>query len=134
MDQGKTNRQQVQAFTEMPGSICVSCHGWLINPLGFPFENFDGLGKFRTTEAGGQPIDASSKYSFADGEKSFTGAVELMKTIAAGRQAHECYAQHLFEYVYGRERVREGELAAADQGVISEVGRRSRLKAPDQGR
>jgi hypothetical protein len=130
MDQGKTNRQQVQAFTEMPGSVCVGCHGGLINPLGFPFENFDGLGKFRTTEAGGQAIDASSKYSFQEGEKSFTGAVELMKTIAAGRQAHECYAQHLFEYIYGRERVREGELAAADQGVISEVGRRSRLKAP----
>jgi hypothetical protein len=134
VDQGKTNRQQVQAFTEMPGSICVGCHGTLINPLGFPFENFDGLGKFRTTEAGGQPIDASSRYSFQDGdksvEKSFNGAVELMKTIAAGRQAHECYAQHLFEYIYGRERVREGELAAADQGVISEVGRRSRLKVP----
>jgi hypothetical protein len=129
-DQGKTNRQQVQAFTEMEGSVCVGCHGALINPLGFPFENFDGLGKFRTTEAGGLPIDASSKYSFAEGEKKFNGAVELMKTVAAGRQAHECYAEKLFEYIYGRERVREGELVAADKGVISEVGRRSRLKVP----
>ena len=127
---GKTNRQQVEAFTEMEGSVCKGCHGALINPMGFPFENFDGLGKFRTKEAGGQDIDASSKYTFSEGEKSFTGAVELMKVMASGRQAHECYAQHLFEYIYGRERAREGAGAAADDTVIREVGRRSRMKVP----
>ena len=63
--------------------------------------------------------------------------VELMKAMAAGKQAHECYAQHLFEYLYGRERLREDDLEAslkplalADANVIKEVGRRSRLKVP----
>ena len=56
--------------------------------------------------------------------------------MASGKQAHECYAQHLFEYLYGRERAARGRLesaeplAAADAGVIQEVGRRSRLKVP----
>jgi hypothetical protein len=113
-----------------PGSVCLGCHGVFINPLGFAFENFDGLGKYRTAEANGLPIDASSSYAFAEGTKSFNGAVELMKIIGAGSQAHLCYAQKLFEYVYGRERTKDGAYKAADDGVIAEVGRRSWLKAP----
>ena len=30
-----TTRESVEAITEMPGTICVSCHGTAINPLGF---------------------------------------------------------------------------------------------------
>jgi hypothetical protein len=136
-DAGKTNRQMLEAFTQAKGSVCEGCHANLINPLGFAFENYDGLGKFRTMEKNGLPIDASSKYLLSDGEVSFNGAVELMRAMASGRQAHECYAQHLFEYLYGREKLREEELeaalkplAAADAGVIKEVGRRSRQKVP----
>jgi uncharacterized protein DUF1588/uncharacterized protein DUF1585 len=129
-DPGKTNRQLLEAFTMQPGSVCLGCHGALINPLGFAFENYDGLGKYRTTEANGLPIDASSSYGFAEGRKSYNGAVELMKIIAGGSQAHDCYAQRLFEYIYGRERTKDGDFKAADDGVIGEIGRRSRLKAP----
>jgi hypothetical protein len=131
----RTNRQMLEAFTEAKGSVCEGCHAGLINPLGFAFENYDGLGKFRTTERSGLPIDASGKYQLSDGEISFTGAVELMKAMAAGRQAHDCYAQHLFEYLYGREKLNPEDLetalkplALADAGVIGEVGRRSRMK------
>jgi hypothetical protein len=129
-DTGKTNRQLLESFTQQPGTVCLGCHGALINPLGFAFEHYDGLGKYRDTEANGLPIDASSTYEFAEGSKSYNGAVELMKVIASGRQAHDCYAQRLFEYIYGRERTKEGAYKAADDGVIGEVGRRSRLKAP----
>jgi hypothetical protein len=131
----RTNRQMLEAFTEAKGSVCEGCHAGLINPLGFAFENYDGLGKFRTTERSGLPIDASGKYHLSDGEITFNGAVELMKAMAAGRQAHDCYAQHLFEYLYGREKLNPEDLetalkplALADAGVISEVGRRSRMK------
>jgi hypothetical protein len=126
---GKTNRQRLTDFTET--GVCSGCHKALINPLGFAFENFDGLGKFRTQEGGNMAIDATGRFAFAEGEKSFNGAVELMKIVAGGKQAHECYTQHLFEYVYGRERAREEDwqqLAQADTSVIREVGRRSRLK------
>jgi hypothetical protein len=129
-DPGKTNRQVLESFTMQPGSVCLGCHGALINPLGFAFENFDGLGKYRTAEANGMPIDASSAYTFTEGRQSYNGAVELMKIIASGRQAHDCYAQRLFEYVYGRERIKEGDYKAADDGVIGEVGRRSQHSAP----
>ena len=120
---GKTNRQSFEAATEMPGSICINCHGKLINPLGFAFENFDGLGEYRKDEKG-LPIDAASRYEFAEGVQAFNGAPELMKLIAAGKQAHTCYAGQLFEYVYGRPQ------AAAERGLIEELGRRSRLHVP----
>jgi Protein of unknown function (DUF1588)/Protein of unknown function (DUF1585) len=128
---GKTNRQRLVDFTEL-NTTCAGCHKTLINGLGFAFENLDGLGKFRTEDAG-MPIDATGKFEFVEGEKPFNGAVELMKIIGAGKQAHECYTQHLFEYVYGRERARAEDwqqLAEADTSLIREVGRRSRLKVP----
>lgn len=123
-DVGKTNRQLLEAFTESPGSICQSCHATLINPLGFAFEGYDGIGRVRTTD-NGQPVNSAGKYAFTEGERSFNGAADLMKAVSTSRQAHDCYAQHLFEYLYGRERVREGAAGAADGALVSEVGRRS---------
>jgi hypothetical protein len=117
---GKTNRQAFEAATEMPGTICISCHGKLINPLGFAFEHFDGLGEWRDDEKG-LPIDARGTYAFTEGSRSYDGAAALMQAVAQGRQAHECYAGQLFEYVYGR------APAAAEQDLINELGRRSRL-------
>ena len=125
-DVGKTNRQLLEAFTESPGSICQSCHGSLINPLGFAFEGYDGIGKHRTTD-NGQAVDASGTYAFADGTRSFKNAPELMKAVSESRQAHDCYAQHLFEYLYGRERVKE---LGGDSALVTEVGRRSQGKQP----
>jgi hypothetical protein len=116
----KTNRQLIEAFTQQPGTICVDCHGALINPLGFAFEHYDPLGRWRTTDSG-QPVDATGKYAFAEGEHRFDGAVELMGIIAGGKQVHECYSRRLLEYLYGR----ETDTAAADQALVQELGRRS---------
>jgi hypothetical protein len=123
---GKTNRQAFEAATEMPGTICISCHAKLINPLGFAFENFDGMGEYRKDEKG-LPIDASSRYEFTEGTLPFNGAAELMKTIAGGKQAHACYAGQLFEYLYGR------PVTGFEQGLVNEIGRRSRLQVPIKG-
>src|SRR6185436_20608398 len=88
---GKTNRELTAAFTEQPGSICVSCHGALINPLGFAFEHYDPVGKWRTTD-NGNPVNAKGSYTFAEGTRSFDGAIELMNIMAAGKQTHDCYS------------------------------------------
>jgi hypothetical protein len=120
---GGTNRQSFERATEAPGTVCAGCHGALINPLGFAFENYDGLGRFRNDE-NGVPINAASRYEFAEGTREFKGAVELMGIIAEGRQAHDCYAKQLFEYVYARS-------ATPDDGaLVTELGRRSKLDVP----
>ena len=47
---GQTNRQRVDEHTKGCGA---SCHNQLINPLGFAFENFDGMGQYRDMEKNG---------------------------------------------------------------------------------
>jgi hypothetical protein len=73
----------------------------MINPLGFAFENFDGMGQYRTTERVGDqdlPIDASAAFEFVGGKKSYKDATELMNVLATDPQAHLCYAKKLASY------------------------------------
>jgi hypothetical protein len=124
MTTGKTNRELIEAFTEQPGSICVGCHGALINPLGFAFEHYDAIGRWRDQD-NGSPVNARSSYEFDGMTQSFDGAIELMDIIAKGTQAHECYSKRLFEYLYGRDATQ----GPADGNLITELGRRSHGKA-----
>jgi len=58
--------------------LCASCH-LRMDPLGFALENFDGIGKWRTTEGRGRPpIDSSGV--LPDGT-SFNGPAELRKVL-----------------------------------------------------
>jgi hypothetical protein len=118
-----TNRQHFEQLTA--AAECQGCHGGLINPLGFAFENYDTLGRYRTKE-GAFNIDASAVYGFNEGRKTFNGAVELMKLIADSEQASTCFAHNLFAYFYGRELV---DGSAADKALLDEVSKRSRNSA-----
>ncbi len=57
-------------------AACASCHN-LIDPVGFALENFDAVGRWRTTEEG-QPVDASG--GLPDGSK-FTGVAGLEEAL-----------------------------------------------------
>jgi hypothetical protein len=95
---GQTNRMRVDAHTKVCGA---ACHNNMINPLGFAFENFDGMGQYRTTEKSGNeelPIDASGSFNFVGGTKTYRDAVELMNVLATDPQAHLCYAKKLASY------------------------------------
>jgi hypothetical protein len=62
-------------------AVCASCHARM-DPLGFALENYDGVGKWRTTEAG-MPIDPSGK--LPDGT-TFQGPAGLKKALLAGHR------------------------------------------------
>lgn len=110
---GQTNRERVTAHTG-PGTCGASCHGQIINPLGFAFENFDAIGQLRTTD-NGKPVDTAAEYAFADGLKGFSGAPELLDLIASSKQAHSCYSSHLAEFALGR------DLAEPDYPLVSHL-------------
>ena len=77
---------------------CASCHR-VMDPLGFSLENFDAIGKWRTSDGGGA-IDASG--TLADGTK-IGGPTELLKTIGAKpEQFTRTIAQMLLTYALGR--------------------------------
>jgi Protein of unknown function (DUF1592)/Protein of unknown function (DUF1588)/Protein of unknown function (DUF1595)/Protein of unknown function (DUF1585)/Protein of unknown function (DUF1587) len=106
---GETNRMRVDSHTKVCGA---ACHNNMINPLGFAFENFDGMGQYRETELNGTtalPIDASGSFEFVGGVKSYQNAADLMKVIAADPQAHLCYSKKLASFALQRDIV-EGDL------------------------
>ena len=108
---GQTNRQRID---ELTGGCGQSCHNDMINPLGFGFENFDGMGQWRDTENGGLAIDASGSYTFSDGvTRSWTGSGELMQVLASAPQTHNCYAKKLASYGLQR------DIVAKDMPLIT---------------
>jgi hypothetical protein len=109
-----TSRERIEMHTG-PGTCGASCHGTFINPVGFAFESFDGLGQYRTEEMG-LPIDASATFEFADGPVDFDGAAEFNDAITTRIQTHDCYTKHWVEYALGR------DTAGSDLDLIQELG------------
>lgn len=91
----QTNRERVTESTAM--EACGVCHHTYINPLGFAFEGFDGLGRARELD-NGRPVDTRGSYPFVEGQLEFAGALELMQLLAESHQAHRCYASHIGEF------------------------------------
>jgi hypothetical protein len=96
----KTTRQQVDQHTAP--EPCASCHHTLINPVGFGLENYDAVGRFRTTE-NGQDIDASGNLAGTADAQPFDDGVALARALAAAPEARLCYAKYWFRYTLGRE-------------------------------
>ena len=120
---GQTNRQRIDTLT---GSCGAQCHNSMINPMGFAFEHFDGMGQYRDTENGGLPIDASGSYKFVSETKSFSDAASLMQVLAADSQAHLCYAKKLSSFALQRDVVTADlpllkTLAAASMGTTGSI-------------
>jgi hypothetical protein len=113
--EGQTNRERYEVLTEGCGPVC---HGVVINPIGFAFENYDGLGRYRDMD-NGQPVNATDVYPFAEGEQEFTGPAELMPIIANGRQAHQCYAKKLASYALSR------DIVESDRPLVESLGNAS---------
>jgi len=108
---GTTNRERVHNHTG-PGTCGASCHATIINPLGFALEEYDAMGKFRSTD-NGKEVDASGTYDFGDGEQTFQNAREFSERLAGSQEAHACYASQWFSYLWGR-RIDDADLAFLD--------------------
>jgi hypothetical protein len=86
----------------------------MINPLGFAFEHYDGLGQWRDTENGGLAINSSGSYTFADGTpKTWTDNVGLMQVLANNPQTHTCFAMKIASFGLQR------DVVAADLPMLT---------------
>ena len=95
-----TNRERVEKKTGV-GTCGEGCHSDLLNPLGYAFENYDAVGKFRTIDHD-KPVDASSTALLDGVYTDFQNGVELSHRLAETKETHACYAQKLMTYVHGR--------------------------------
>jgi hypothetical protein len=112
-----TNRQIVEEHTESsPG--CASCHQQRINPYGFVFENYDAAGAYRTVD-NDLPVDAAAVPMLDGDTVRVADALEFATALSTSREAHDCFARHLFEYALGR------NATEADQPMIRSLGQAS---------
>ena len=92
-----TTRERVTLQTK--ASACQTCHA-MINPLGFVLEEYDALGRLRTTEhrdGHDMPINATGNYQPRTGKEAFFyGGRELGHYLATNRDASETFVQSLF--------------------------------------
>jgi hypothetical protein len=95
-----TNRERVEKKTGV-GTCGESCHAELLNPLGYAFENYDAIGKYRTMDHN-KPVDAASTALLDGVFTDFQNGVELSHRLAETKETHACYAQKLMTYVHGR--------------------------------
>ena len=91
-----TLRQRMQVHRENPS--CASCHRQM-DTLGFGFENYDGVGRWRERE-GPFPVDASGELP---GGARFQGPEELKEILKAKMGFFSrCITEKMLTYALGR--------------------------------
>ncbi len=95
---GQPVRERLAQHQSDPG--CRGCHT-LMDPLGLPFEHFDGIGLWRDTDNGAE-IDASGAIPVGDIAGPFDGAIEFAEKVAGSQDVRECYVGRYMTYAYGR--------------------------------
>ncbi|MCA9582391.1 MAG: DUF1592 domain-containing protein, partial [Myxococcales bacterium] len=93
-------REQVETLTSGPS--CAGCHSQ-INPFGFAFESFDGIGQWRAEDEYGRPLD--TKVTIATGgdlDGTFAGARELLQTTAESSALSRCFTKSYLRFALGR--------------------------------
>jgi hypothetical protein len=91
-----TLREQMVLHRKDP--VCASCHR-MMDDLGFGFENFDAVGRWRDRE-NDRPIDAAGE--LPSGER-FTGAAELIRILGQRREEFaRALTRKMLVYALGR--------------------------------
>jgi hypothetical protein len=95
-------------------ATCGSCHN-LMDPIGLGMENFDGIGKYRTTYGNGQAIDSSGM--LPDGT-TFSGLPQLSAILTSPSRQNETTAwavKQVLTYATSR------PLAPSDDTYITQI-------------
>lgn len=113
LDDNSTTREQFEQHRDNPA--CAPCHE-LFDPIGFGFENYDAVGRWRTTE-NDFPIDASGRLTVVDVAGDFEGVGELGQRLAGSQDVAECVTRQWFRFAYGR--TESAELDACNMDTLT---------------
>jgi hypothetical protein len=73
-----------------------------MNPIGFIFEHYDGVGQWRDQQ-NGKDIDAVGEVVQTDNiDGEYDGAIELASALAGSTQVQECVSSQWFRFAYNR--------------------------------
>jgi Protein of unknown function (DUF1588)/Protein of unknown function (DUF1592)/Protein of unknown function (DUF1595)/Protein of unknown function (DUF1585) len=94
-----TERSRIEKATNQ--TACIGCHK-VIEPLGFFQENYDALGKWRTTD-NGFPVNARVAIDFLDeGPVTVGNPVDALRTFTNSLMFKQCFVRQMFRYYMGR--------------------------------
>ncbi|HMJ15185.1 MAG TPA: DUF1592 domain-containing protein [Polyangiaceae bacterium] len=97
---GVPQRQSLEQHRADP--TCAQCHNRL-DPIGIVFENFDALGRLRTEDELGNPIDTRGEITNTrDANGAVANAIELSARLADSQEVRECLTRQTFRFFYGR--------------------------------
>jgi hypothetical protein len=109
-DTTRPAREQIEGATA--GPACAGCHQ-LINPLGFLFENYDGIGGWRTQD-GEYPVDAAAEVLGTDIDGEYANATELMLRLGDSPLVAACVARQWMRFALSRPEGPEDETSITE--------------------
>jgi hypothetical protein len=137
-----TTRQHVEEHDKMP--CAIACHS-IMDPIGFAFEHYDGIGRYRDQE-NGIAVDSSGSIDVDGMKKPFADARGLSQVLSASQDVSQCLATQILRYAFKRNDVEadRASLEAMDAAfakansvkdlLIGLVGTRSfRYRTPGTG-
>jgi hypothetical protein len=92
-----------------------------MDPLGFAFENYNGIGAYQTQD-GGKPVDASGTIELDGVAKPFKNAIELGRLLGDSKQVAECMTRQFLRYALRRKEGTgdQASLAAAEEAFVKQ--------------
>jgi hypothetical protein len=95
---GGTTRQR---FTTHDQNACAKgCHTSM-DPIGFGFENYDGIGQYRTMD-NGSPVDATGTITLDGTAQNFSDAIGLVGLLAKSAEVRACFAGEWSRFALSR--------------------------------
>ncbi|WP_437734071.1 DUF1592 domain-containing protein [Sorangium sp. So ce1335] len=116
-DPTKSTRERF--FEHSNNDACGSCHS-LIDGIGFGFEHFDGVGRYRDSDDG-HPVDASGNIVGAEGTNgTFDGTGELAQKLAQSPDAQACFTLQWLRFGFGA--MDQAELSCMAEQITGQLG------------
>lgn len=95
---GGTTRDRFATHAQNP--CARGCH-MLMDPFGFAFEHYDGIGRYRTLD-NGLAVDSASQASIDGRDQSFADAFELSRILATSDTVRSCMTKQWLRFAFKR--------------------------------
>lgn len=106
---GLSTRQRLEQHRSAP--VCASCHQ-LFDPVGLALENYDSIGRHRTTDQN-VAIDSSAEVQLdSDLDGKYDNGLALLARFPTSTTVRDCMVQHWLEYALRRDLIGADSCAA----------------------
>jgi hypothetical protein len=113
-----TARERAAQHRKSPD--CASCHEQF-DPIGFAFENYDAIGRYRTVDEAGKGIDATATISdTAKLDGPIKNVLDLIQKLGSDSEVRACVARQWMRFALGRNETEEDEPSI--KGAVAAFG------------